>query len=229
MSYHRNVGSTSPRRTTQIPSSVRSNSRPRSSSYYSGSTNGYNSGAGNYNSGAGNYSSGAGNYSSGSGSYNSGPSYNSNPYSHGANASHGGNSYSHGGYSSNPYSSHGGSNYYPSTSYGNYGNSYSTYGGTNSGYGSLHLPSTSSLSGSPSGSSYLSSSPSSSFKHLTPGGYSKSAASRVASRLSPSRSGMGSRSGSTSSLAGLSTKSEGSEGYAVRFYIALMKIICKDF
>ncbi|KAL0280383.1 UNVERIFIED_CONTAM: hypothetical protein PYX00_001688 [Menopon gallinae] len=168
MSFRRNVGSSSGRRTTSIPS-VRSNSRPRSSSYLTNNS-----------------------YSSGSG-YNTG---------------FGGNSYGHG-YSSSSYGSNlGSSSYYPS-SYGSYGSGYSTYGGTSSGYGSLHLPS-SSLSASPSSSSYMSSSPSSSFKHVSPGGYTKLNRS---SGLSSSRSGLASRSSSTTSLSGLSTKSEGSEGY----------------
>lgn len=164
MSYSRKLGSSTPRRpTTGTSSSFRSNSRPRSSGYFS-SSNGYSSLSSPYNS--------------------------TSSLGH----SYGGNSYSSLG------------NYHSSSSYPSYGSSYSTYGGTSSGYGSLHLPG-STLSPSPS-SSYLSSSPSSSFKHLTPGGYSK-ALSR-----SPTRSNMGSRAGSTSSL--MSLKSDNSEGYAVR-------------
>ncbi|KAK6628953.1 hypothetical protein RUM43_002770 [Polyplax serrata] len=129
-----------------------------------------------------------------SGYFSSGNGYSSFSGSYGA-----GNSLGHS-YGSNSYNSYG--SYHPS-SYSNYGNSFSSYGGTSSGYGTLYLPSSSNTSGS-SSSCYPS--PSSSFKHLSPGGYTKSIS------RSPTRSNMGSRSGSTSSL--LSIKSEASEGYA---------------
>ena len=123
---------------------------------------------------------------------NGGYSSYSNPYGSGNSLGHS--------YGSNSYGSYGS---YHSPSYSNYGSSYSTYGGTNSGYGSLHLPSGSSVS------SYLTSPSSSSMKHLSPSLYSKPIS------RSPTRSVMGSRTGSTSSLLSLKS-SEGSEGYGVR-------------
>ena len=124
---------------------------------------------------------------------NGGYSSYSNPYGSGNSLGHS--------YGSNSYGSYG--SYHSPPSYSNYGSSYSTYGGTNSGYGSLHLPSGSSVS------SYLTSPSSSSMKHLSPSLYSKPIS------RSPTRSVMGSRTGSTSSLLSLKS-SEGSEGYGVR-------------
>lgn len=119
--------------------------------------------------------------------------------------------------------------------------SISTYGGTASGYGGLivhHAPSSSSLvlSSSPSRSSYYNSYLQTPVSHVPNGGSVTSNNSRtpsrsssfnralISSRNSPLSSGLGSRSGSLTSLA--SSTCSGSEGYIVSWDTAFIMFIC---